>query len=199
MTYCKTFKLLICYLTIYLVCPSASISAGETTVGYILDAQGPIAKEYAVGTAIINKTKIHVPVDSKLTLFHNKKCEIIEVSGVTITLRLATYKPNASPSIRHLSNGCAAIYHPKGSNSGIVLRSTKSGRNRNHLKPTFIIQTRNQSVGGDGHSKLELQRIKNHEPPSYYVIFCNNRQNMGKLSKLFNGFCFVLLSLLFLE
>ena len=70
----KTSKFLISCFSAFFVFQSLTLSAGESIVGYVLAAQGPIEKQYSAGMAISNKTKIDVSGDSKLTVFHHKKC-----------------------------------------------------------------------------------------------------------------------------
>jgi len=161
----KTSKFLISCFSAFFVFQSLTLSAGESIVGYVIKAQGPIEKQYSAGMAISNKTKIDVSGDSKLTVFHNKKCETIEIKGTTITFRLASYKPRISTSIRRLNVGCAAAYHPKGSSSGLTLRSSK--KNKSRLNPTFLIHQINQVDKTVKYEKLTLKPHMDKNPPPY--------------------------------
>ncbi|MEE2687821.1 MAG: hypothetical protein VX430_00195, partial [Pseudomonadota bacterium] len=125
----KTSKFLISSFSAFFVFRALTLSAGESIVGYVLEAQGPIKKQYSAGMVISNKTKIDISGDSRLTVFHNKKCETIEIKGTTITFRLASYKPRISTSIRRLNVGCAAAYYPKGSSSSLIAKKIKPGPN----------------------------------------------------------------------
>jgi hypothetical protein len=160
----KISKALIFCFSIFPVLQSVSLSAGESVVGYVIDAQGSVAKSYSAGMPIINKTKINVSSDSKLTIFHNKKCEIIEIKGTIITFSLATYKPRILPSIKRLSVGCAAEYYPKGSNSGINLRGRKK---KSQLNPIFLIQLTNPIGKTQKHAKLKLKPNLDKKSPPY--------------------------------
>ena len=159
----KKSNFLIFMFSIFSISNFKPVPAGASVVGYILDAQGSISKYYSAGMPIINKTRIKVPRDSTLTLFHNKKCETIEVKGVSIILRAATYKPRISSSIKRLSGGCAAVYHAKGSKSGFTLRSLGSEQKRSKLNPTFLIHSTNSIDRNFKYSKLELKPIVNNQ------------------------------------
>ena len=87
----RTSQVLIACFSALTILQSISVTAGENVVGYVLDARGSVAEQYPMGMPIVNKTKIDVSATSKLTVFHNKKCETIEITGTANTVFIRSY------------------------------------------------------------------------------------------------------------